>query len=181
MQKNTSRLAKVAKASVGLAACVAVTVAAYAAVTFDADTGEGFVGKGDVQLIYGWNNKLSQDNALLVQFRYESTESVTWLCIDDPDQQGQPVSNTRTITTGIAGELNGEPRSGPQQFTGFNLLGWEGTPVVTEDEDAPELHSCSASRVWDSSTPDVVVSLGGGLQVSIDGTNWYSLPLPEVL
>src|SRR3990170_2451923 len=30
---------------------------ALAAVIFDPVTGEGFVGKGDVQLVFGWNNK----------------------------------------------------------------------------------------------------------------------------
>ena len=37
-------------------AALAVSTAALATVTFDPATGIGFVGKGDVQLAFGWNN-----------------------------------------------------------------------------------------------------------------------------
>lgn len=45
-----------------------VVASALAAVTFDASTGTGFVGKGDVQLAFGWNNKQLQANAAGVTF-----------------------------------------------------------------------------------------------------------------
>jgi hypothetical protein len=61
MQKKSSSLAKFAKVSLGLAACAAVTVTAYAAVFYsDADT--IFVGKGDVQAsgVCKFNNAQAQ-------------------------------------------------------------------------------------------------------------------------
>src|ERR671918_1859956 len=42
-------------------------------VTVNPADGTGFVGKGDVQLIFGWNNKALQDNAGSVEFRANST------------------------------------------------------------------------------------------------------------
>jgi opacity protein-like surface antigen len=44
-------------------ALATISTAAVAAVTFDPATGTGFVGKGDIQLAFGWNNKAAQDNA----------------------------------------------------------------------------------------------------------------------
>ena len=49
--------------SIGAALLFAVAIAS-ASVTFNPATGTGFVGKGDVQLAYGWNNKQLQDNAV---------------------------------------------------------------------------------------------------------------------
>src|SRR5918996_4693526 len=52
---------------IGLTAIVAAfaigMTAAFALVTFDPSTGTGFVGKGDVQTAFGWNNKQLQNNA----------------------------------------------------------------------------------------------------------------------
>lgn len=53
---------KSAKTLVALAAATLATVA-IAAVTFDPVTGTGFVGKGDVQTAFGWNNQQLQQNA----------------------------------------------------------------------------------------------------------------------
>jgi hypothetical protein len=52
------------KAAIAVPAlCAMLATAALAAVTFDVNTGFGFVGKGDVQLAFGWNNKALQTNA----------------------------------------------------------------------------------------------------------------------
>jgi hypothetical protein len=56
----------VRKWPLALALVVIGASVALAAVTFNPMTGEGFVGKGDVQLIYGWNNQQLQLNAELV-------------------------------------------------------------------------------------------------------------------
>ena len=48
---------------------VLVAGLAYAAVTFDPTTGQGFVGKGDVQYTFDWNNAQLQANADDVGFR----------------------------------------------------------------------------------------------------------------
>lgn len=60
----------VAAASVVLAAGPALATA-----TFDPATGTGYVGKGDVQVPFGWNNTMLQSNAEKVSFTYvDSTE-----------------------------------------------------------------------------------------------------------
>ena len=69
-----------------ITAAVGVTVAtlmlapaANAAVTFNETTGTGFVGKGDVQVAFGWNNKQLQTNATGVSFSFtqDATQAVT--------------------------------------------------------------------------------------------------------
>jgi hypothetical protein len=73
---------KFIQATVALALCATVGITCYAAVTIDLLTGEGFVGKGDVQLAFNWNNKQLQDNADGVSFSVESTVAteVSWTC-----------------------------------------------------------------------------------------------------
>ncbi|HSK25425.1 MAG TPA: hypothetical protein VK894_00765, partial [Jiangellales bacterium] len=71
--------------TVGLLASAALVLSggvAQAAVTFDAATGEGFVGKGDVQLALGYNNKQLQDNAGSLEFAAvsEVVTEVSWIC-----------------------------------------------------------------------------------------------------
>lgn len=56
------------------------TTAAYAAVTFDEETGTGFVGKGDVQEAFGWNNAQLQQSAGDVEFVVKSTAEYDFDC-----------------------------------------------------------------------------------------------------
>lgn len=59
---------------------LALTVGtANAAVTFNETNGTGFVGKGDVQMAFGWNNKQLQTNASTVAFSFtqDATQAVT--------------------------------------------------------------------------------------------------------
>lgn len=65
--------------SIGLGLAL-VCVTALAAVTFDAATGTGFVGKGDVQDAFGWNNAQLQSNVTGVTFSYEATTTFEALC-----------------------------------------------------------------------------------------------------
>jgi hypothetical protein len=194
MQKNTSRLAKVVKASLGLAACFASTVSAYAIVTFDptcsltvAGWGPcGFVGKGDVQLVYNWNNKQLQDNAALVNFRINEGTTTSWTCtrswVTGPEQNPTEhevvqVRHTTTVLTGLIDEIareNSKGKDGP--VTGFKLISTAGVSVIN---DGPEIGSCPAAPsefVYDENA--VTESTGTGLQVSTDGTNWYPIPAP---
>jgi hypothetical protein len=55
------------------AATVFISTAAMATVTFDPQSGTGFVGKGDVQTAFGWNNSQIQKNAGGVTFTYNLT------------------------------------------------------------------------------------------------------------
>jgi hypothetical protein len=158
------------------AVLVLVVSAVSAAVTFDAATGEGFVGKGDVQLVYGWNNKALQDNADLVQFRANSVEvtEVSWICTNENNNNIQ--ERERTTTTTIAGVLSSTARE-RNQITGFLLMGYSGTPTQSSEADGPALNSCP-SGPWTLTTPagdPEFVSSTGGLQVSINGTDWIDL------
>src|SRR4029453_13669759 len=84
----------------GLAACLAVGVIAYAAVTIDED-GFGFVGKGDVQAIFDWNNADLQENAALLDFRFVGGTTTTWTCQRNGAVQTQERTHFRTIDSSV--------------------------------------------------------------------------------
>lgn len=155
---------------------MALAIPAFAAVTFDPATGTGFVGKGDVQLVYGYNNKQLQDNAGKVQFRAHS-EVVTersWVCTNanNENTQERERATTRTIqgvVSSIARERN--------QITGFNLTSYSGTPTESSTTDGPPLNSCP-SGPWSLTSPagdPEVVSSTSSVEVSVDGTTWFAL------
>ncbi|MFN3514759.1 MAG: hypothetical protein ACK41C_17070 [Phenylobacterium sp.] len=162
---------------IGLAAVSAALIssAALAAVTFDPATGTGFVGKGDVQLVYGWNNKALQDNAGSVQFRANATTvtEVSWICTNSNNEQTQ--ERARTTTTEVQGVVTSVARE-RNQITGFNLNGYSGTPTQSSETEGPPLNSCP-SGPWTLTTPagapEVVGGGADGLEVSTDGTTWY--------
>lgn len=147
-----------------------------AAVTFDAETGIGFVGKGDVQLVYGWNNKQLQDNASFVDFRVQSSEvsEVSWECTNSNNDKVQ--ERARTTTTTLEGVFATVARV-KNQVTGFNLAGYEGDEVNTTETEGPAVDSCP-SGPWTLTTPagDPTVSqTGGGFEVSTNGDDWFPL------
>jgi len=152
------------------------------AVTFDAQTGEGFVGKGNVQAVFSWNNAVLQvcapigeDNC--VEFRAQTTTETTWQCRNANNQNVQ--SRTRTTTTsGVFDDTSREPRN-QNQVTGFILTGYTGD-AATETE-GPPLESCP-SGPWSlvlGST--VTVQLGlTGMEVSdlrVSPETWIPLSL----
>jgi|SRR5215217_6289752 len=135
-------------APVGATAFVAVVLmgafslpAAFAAVTFDPTTGTGFVGKGDVQTALGWNNKQLQDNAGSLEFTFVSTTvtETSWICTNDRNENTQ--ERERTTTTDTTGVVSSVARE-RNQITGFNLMGFEGTPTTTSSTEGPKLNSC---------------------------------------
>jgi hypothetical protein len=179
---NTTKLMKTIKQStlvksiLAAAACAAAGYVAYAAVTIE-DDGTGFVGKGDVQLVYGWNNKQLQDNAESVDFRVnrEEVTEVSWECTNPNNEKVQ--ERARTTTTSIAGVVSAVARE-RNQITGFDLTGYKGTPTIGSSvTEGPAVNSCP-SGFWTLTTPagvPEVVSSTGGLQVSIDGEKWVDL------
>ncbi|MCW3996493.1 MAG: hypothetical protein NWE98_10160 [Candidatus Bathyarchaeota archaeon] len=131
------------KKSIGIFAILASILAvsmvlpARALVTFDPATGTGFVGKGDVQLAFGWNNKALQDNALGVTFTYvainEYLVTEVW-ATGNPANPWTLQSHTATValSNSMSSALDGSPRQekGQKQFTGFILSGISGTTVI---------------------------------------------------
>jgi len=171
------------KAMVGsavLAGALMVGSGAGAAVSFDPATGTGFVGKGDVQLVFGWNNKALQDNAGSVQFRVASTtvSEVSWLCTNTNNETTQ--ERARTTTESLQGVFDSIARE-RNQFTGFNLNGFDGVGGVSTVTDGPPLNSCP-SGPWTLTTPagDPVLDEDAStsvFQVSVNGTTWLDLDL----
>ena len=154
-------------AATGLA--LSLVSPASAAVTFNDQTGTGFVGKGDVQLALNWNNKQLQDNekAGNVAFTYNKTtvQETTWECINERNENVQ--ERERTTTTTITGVVSHTARE-RNQITGFNLTGFSSSSSTTETE-GPKLNSCpnaNSSYVLGSTVvgdPEVV---SGGLFVN---------------
>jgi hypothetical protein len=147
-------------------------------VTFDPATGTGFVGKGDVQLIYGWNNAQLQANAGSVNFRASTTEvtEVSWICTNANNENTQ--ERARTTTTSTQGLVDDIARV-KNQITGFNLRGYIGTPTESSTTEGPPVNSCP-SGPWTLTTPagdPEPVSSTLVIEVSIDGTNWFALQL----
>ena len=99
---------------------------ASAAVTFDSDTGVGFVGKGDVQLAFGWNNTQLQKNAPGVAFSssqeasqalsQSGTQSGSQVVTQSASQEVSCTVETRRHTFSRSGERDGE-RSGTREGT----------------------------------------------------------------
>ena len=98
---------------VAFAAFALMLTGVAAAVTFDPATGTGFVGKGDVQLVYGWNNQALQTNALNVQFRANSevVTEVSWVCTNSNNEHTQ--ERARTTTNSVSGLVDTIARQGP--------------------------------------------------------------------
>lgn len=134
-----------------LLAVLMIVTAVFAAVTFDPTTGTGFVGKGDVQLALGYNNKQLQDNADSLQFAAMSTVVTerSWVCTNSNNQNIQ--ERERTTTSTITGVVSKVDRV-KNQITGFILNGYSGTPTGSSSTEGAPLNSCP-SGPWSLTTP----------------------------
>jgi hypothetical protein len=137
------------------AGALAIAGGAIGAVTFNPDTGTGFVGKGDVQLALGYNNAQLQANASSLQFTVSSVEETTWTC----DRDAGPQTQERHRTTTIQGVLDSVARE-RNQVTGFILNGYGSSQV---GHDGPPLGSCPTG--WTAVDFQTNTS-GGGLSVN---------------
>lgn len=135
------------------------------------DNGDGtwFVGKGDVQEFFGWNNPRMQANAPWIEFRIESSVTTTWTCTrvqtlgnggtNEIVQNRHNSSSTQGVFTTL-----GRTNSAGQN-TGFNLT-LDGSVTVLND--GPAVGSCPANPsgfVYDDNA--VTVTSGGGLQIMV--------------
>lgn len=147
----------------------------FAAVVVDED-GVGFVGKGDVQLVFTWNNAQLQQNAEFIEFRMATIEKVSWTCYKDGDIEGN--SQTRKNTRAIDGSVAFDARKNNKgQVTGFNLNGFfpgEGDVRI----DGPAYLSCPTNWVQ---IGDIIESeeSDGELEVSVNGVDWFALPITQ--
>ncbi|NKX54692.1 hypothetical protein [Arthrobacter mobilis] len=112
-------------AATAFAATLALAAPAAAAVTFDPGTGQGFVGKGDVQLAFSWNNSQLQSNASGLSFTYESETTYDAVC-EWVTGEGKKGQKTHTVPqkkkTSLESTVVYEART-KNQITGFTLTG----------------------------------------------------------
>jgi hypothetical protein len=114
-----------------LAALIAASAPLMAAVTFDPATGTGFVGKGDVQSAFGWNNAGLQQNAAGVTFGSRETQRRFKDCVDnDRPNDGQiRLVDERTQSKNINASVQYDART-HKQIDGFILNGYG---AITQD------------------------------------------------
>ncbi len=156
-------------------AMVGFSVAAFGSVSVD-ENGIGFVGKGDVQTVFDWNNAQAQENAARLQFRYANGSTATWTCVGT-NPTGKVVTTHHEYTSAVSSNIAYDPRKNKVgQVTGFNLTGFEQTtPAYTTAGTCP-----GPLRNW-LVQPTLVGDIqwqGSGeptLQVSVDGVIWLDL------
>jgi hypothetical protein len=109
-------------------AAATISTAALATVTIDTNTGAGWVGKGDVQLAFGWNNAVMQQRHLGVTFGVDSTTSYDVTCEWITITGGK---NSKTITHTVSNHHNISSSASVDsasrktgQYTGWFLNGY---------------------------------------------------------
>jgi hypothetical protein len=157
------------------AAILMASVSANAAVNVDED-GVGFVGKGDVQSVYDWNNSMLQANAHLIRFKFSGAGTASWTC-EGVNPAGNIVrSDVRDQDVRTNAHIGYDPRKNSQgQITGFILTGFKGNATT----DNP-VGTCGASVGF--KVPFQLVSeinyegsAEPSLKVSIDETTWFEV------
>jgi hypothetical protein len=129
-------------------------VSLLAAVDLDTDTGQGFVGKGDVQLALGWNKQQLQDNAAALDFSYVATQNYSAVCNfwTGPTHNRVEHNVSRTTTSDISAVVGYDGRNNKKgDITGFFLTGFTGLPTVVGEAVPVEGGACSGgggSGTW---------------------------------
>jgi hypothetical protein len=149
---------------------------AHAAVTLNTDSGSGFVGKGDVQSFYGWNNKALDTNASKIRFRTQvKIVTVTsWDCVtNQPNGNVRTTERVRRETTQTRNPITTVNRDKKKQVTGFTLTG--GVPTTTPvGNDGPTLETCpGGGTLVPNSREDVVTTDPVILQLSKDSGSTF--------
>lgn len=135
IRKNLKLL--VAMTAIG---AVALTGAATAAVTFDPASGTGFVGKGDVQLPFNWNDSKLQQYASGVRFEYASSSDDEYAVTCEWDTGNKKIvhhiQNKRAnVGSSIAYDVTKVDRKNPNgKITGFNLTGIDQASLVESSD-----------------------------------------------
>lgn len=109
---------------------------ATAAVNIDPATGQGFVGKGDVQTAFSWNNNKLQSSATGVAFRYDTEQHYSATCTWTTGEgtKGERTHNVDHATSStVNSEIVYDART-HKQIDGFTLTGFGS---VTETGEVP--------------------------------------------
>jgi len=125
------RTAATAALGAGLLLAAAASASAY---TMDS-TGVGWVGKGEVQSAYAWNNQAMQQNVSGVTFVYDASATYEVVCeFDNPGGHHvitQRKSTDVNATIGSEARKNSNGKDGP--MTGWYLTGF-GTTTTSGGE-----------------------------------------------
>jgi hypothetical protein len=159
------------------AAILMASVCANADVNVD-ELGVGFVGKGDVQSIYDWNNSMLQANAHLVRFKFSNAGTASWTCQGVNKSGNIVISDVRDQDVGTNAEISYDPRKNRQgQITGFILTGLKASATTYND-----VGTCGESKGFQ--VPFTLVSeinyegrAEPSLKVTTDGTTWFDLQI----
>jgi hypothetical protein len=172
--KSTRKIAPIASSAfVALMVIggLSLVPAANAVVTFNPTSGQGFVGKGDVQTALGLNNQQLQAQAQSIALNgFTVTKTTvteqTWECTNTNNERIQ--ERTRTTTTDSQQVVASATRD-RNQVTGFNLNGYGGTISSSSETEGPPVNSCPANPSgWVLTSPagqPTVISESGVLQV----------------
>lgn len=114
---------------IGLVFASLLAPRASAAVNFDPATGTGFIGKGDVQSAFGWNNATMQANANAVVFSVRITQSVVLECTRETASQVLVKTFDRTVRVNSSLLFDGRYNRS-NTLTGFVLSGYGEDPGV---------------------------------------------------
>lgn len=155
-----------------MAALLLTANVALASVTFDSSTGFGFVGKGDVQIAFGWNNQTAQAQAGNLSFSYTVTESYTAVCewTTGTGTRGQATHDINLQRTSSVSDTIQYDARAHNQVDGFFLTGFTGTPTyngtvpVVGGACVGNTDGIDFNGTWTSVTDNG--SSGGGLFVS---------------
>ena len=162
------------------AATALISTAAVAAVAFDSTTGTGFVGKGDIQILYGWNNAQLQRNASGVTFGYDAKDTYDVECYwETTTGHGTIVQHDITVPrhVSVSASVSYDARV-RSQITGFILKGFG---AVTSEGQVPVVGgSCPGGSQVATITSVTPTGSTGGLSVSYGGVS-YPLPNTPIL
>lgn len=161
-----------------VASVVAAASAAFATVSFDPTSGTGFVGKGDVQTAFGWNNAKLQQNAGGVSFSFNDVATYLATCTWQTGNPDRPQSlKTHNVDiprhTRVNSSLQYDART-HKQIDGFLLNGYgqtstEGTVPVVGGACVGNEEGIDHNGQW--SAVELVGSSGGTLTVNYGGSS----------
>lgn len=151
------------------------------AYTLDAVTGTGFVGKGEVQTPFGWNNAKLQANAAGVSFTYDATDSYAAVCtwITGEGTKGEKTHNVSHATSTSVASLVAYDARVKSQITGFTLKGFDTTTTTGE---VPVVGGACPGNSGTDGTWTSVTQTGstGGLYAHHDVLGLTALLVPTV-
>ena len=171
---------KFIKPALGLAACLTVTMVAYAAVMYDPAEG-GFVGKGDVQTPLGLNNAKMQQTYGKVEFGYEATATYSFDCewYTGPDQNRTHHVNTISVSLDIpaVAVLDTPKKNASPNLTGWFLDAIDLSGVDLQPTDADCGAEGNANKTIVPGTVEQIGDTTGGLFFTYQGGD--PIPLPN--